>query len=168
MANEQQDLHRPLKDVFGRFATGIAIASCNDAEGNRVAITVNSFTSVSLTPALVSWCIDKNASTFESFMASDSYAISILRGDQRAISDQFAGFSDEDTPWPPTREVETGSPLLETCLAALDCKIYARHDAGDHIILIGEVVWYQSYDGAPLVYFASQYGIGPASSSDQG
>ncbi len=154
------DIHRPLKDAFGRFSTGIAIASCWNGEGDPVAITINSFASVSLAPPLLLWCLEKKASTFEKFMTAPRYGISILTAEQEDISNRFAGF--EPTPLQAEEMLNTkdGPPLLKTCLAAFDCTIVDRHEAGDHFILIGKVNDFRSHGGAPLTYFASQYGVG--------
>ncbi|WP_411817794.1 flavin reductase family protein [Hyphococcus sp. DH-69] len=151
------DKYRPLKDAFGRFVTGIVVATCKDADGKLIAITVNSFTSVSLEPPLVLWCLDNRASTYSAFMGADSYGISILRADQRTESDRFARYAG-----PPVTEAEveywnSGSPILKDRLAGFDCKVVARHDAGDHVILVGEVTKFDSAEGEPLIYFASNY-----------
>ncbi|MEL6789309.1 MAG: flavin reductase family protein [Pseudomonadota bacterium] len=151
------DIHRPLKDAFGRFATGITVATCRNAEGATVAITVNSFTSVSLEPPLVLWCLETKARTYDDFMAADSYGISVLRADQRALSDRFAGYPAPGSTPPAMRDGPTGAPLLEDCIARFDCRIVDRHPAGDHVILIAEVVDFHSEPGAPLVYFSSTY-----------
>ncbi len=151
------DQYRPLKDAFGRFATGIAIAACRNGAGENVALTINSFTSVSLEPPLVLWCIEKRASAFPDFMAADSYGVSILRADQQVVSERFSRYqpkvlaADEIETW------QTGAPILKERLAGFDCKVMARHKAGDHVILIGEVVRFDSVPGAPLTYFSSSY-----------
>ncbi len=151
------DKYRPLKDAFGRFATGIGVAACRDGKGAISAITINSFTSVSLEPSLVLWCLENRASTYSAFMGSESYGVSILRADQQSASQRFAHFlpngprEDEFETW------KTGAPILKERLAGFDCKVVARHDAGDHVILVGEVVKFDSVEGAPLIYFASNY-----------
>lgn len=157
------DKYRPLKDAFGRFATGIGIAACRNPDGSYEALTVNSFTSVSLEPPLVLWCLEYRASTYSAFMAADSYAFTILRSDQQRMSERFARYnadklsSDEVEIW------ETGAPVLKERVAGFDCKIAARHKAGDHVILVGEVVRFDSAAGAPLIYFASNYHKGAKS-----
>ena len=155
------DPHRLLKNAFGRYATGVTVVGCRDAAGAYAAITVNSFTSVSLTPPLVLWSIEKSASTFPAFMAADSYAVSVLKSGQADISQRFAtrgalGMQDDEIEtW------RTGSPLLKDRLAGFDCKVVDRHAAGDHFILVGEVIEYDAKPGAPLLYFASDYADGP-------
>lgn len=153
------DEFRPLKDAFGRFATGVGVAACKNG-GGYAAITINSFTSVALKPPLVLWCVETKAPSYAAFMAADSYAVSVLRADQQKTSERFALHA----PAPlQDEEVEiwrTGAPILKKRLAGFDCRINARHKAGDHVILVGEVVRYDSASGAPLVYFASRYETG--------
>lgn len=151
------DKYRPLKDAFGRFATGIAVAACRNGDNSIAALTINSFTSVSLEPPLVLWCLENRASSYSAFMASESYGVSILRADQQAASQRFAHFvpngprEDEFESW------VTGAPILKQRLAGFDCRIVARHEAGDHVILVGEVVKFDSAEDAALIYYASNY-----------
>lgn len=156
------DRFRPLKDAFGRFATGIGVACCADGPGNFTAITINSFTSVSLDPPLVLWCIESRATAFPDFMKADSYAVSILDAGQKNLSERFSG-----TGFTPLERGEVditacGAPLLKERLAGFACSVNARHHAGDHVIMVGRVGYFDSRDGEPLVYFASRYheGIG--------
>ncbi|WP_425408435.1 flavin reductase family protein [Hyphococcus sp.] len=151
------DKYRPLKDAFGRFATGIAVAACRTAEGNINAITINSFASVSLEPALLLWCLENRASTYSAFMAADAYSVNVLRADQQDVSDYYAGFLKDPIGEEKFQSWVTGAPVMKDRLAAFDCKIFNRHDAGDHVILVGEVVRFESGEGEPLVYYASQY-----------
>lgn len=156
------DPFRPLKDAFGRFSTGVTVATCRRRQGGFAAITVNSFTSVSLSPPLVLWCIETKASTFDDFNNSPSYAISILSDAQQSVSQRFAAHApvplspDEYEIW------STGSPILAERLAGFDCEIVDRHRSGDHVILVGKVVQFDSRAGAPLTYYASSYGGGPS------
>lgn len=155
------DPFRPLKDAFGRFSTGVAVAACANGDRGFTAITVNSFTSVSLDPALVLWCIETRASAFPDFAAAGSYSISVLTSAQQSVSERFAAHA------PPPLSAEecefwkTGAPLLKARLAGFDCTVVDRHRSGDHLILVGGVVAFDSKPGAPLTYYASRYGKGP-------
>ncbi|MEL6371943.1 MAG: flavin reductase family protein [Pseudomonadota bacterium] len=160
-SRDAADPHRDLKNAFGRFATGITVATCVGQKGEPVAITVNSFGSVSLEPPLVLWCIETKASTFADFDAADSYAISVLGADQRSLSERFAsrdGMALQDGEFDVW---ETGAPLLKDRLAGFDCRIVSRHRAGDHVILVAEVIKFDYRAGAPLLYFSSGYHQGP-------
>ena len=156
------DPFRPLKTAFGRFATGVAVAGCNSPDGGSpVMITVNSFTSVSLAPPLVLWCIEKKASTYRAFMAADAYSITVLRADQEEVSSRFASHAPRPLGLEEFERWESGAPILKDRLAAFDCGVRDRHDAGDHVVLIAEVLKFDARAGAPLLYFASRYATGP-------
>ncbi len=152
-----------LKNTFARFATGVTVVSCLPPGDNArpQAMTVNSFTSVSLDPPLVLWCIDKHSRIFKEFDTSSNYAVSILGADDQKWSEHFAtpgqhGFDDIDYD-----TLTTGAPLLKGRIAGLDCEIASRHDAGDHVILVGRVVKVDYQDEKPLLYVGRQYLAGP-------
>jgi flavin reductase (DIM6/NTAB) family NADH-FMN oxidoreductase RutF len=151
------DPYRPLKNAFSRFATGVAVAACRRPGGGFRAMTVNSFTSVSLEPPLVLWCIESRASAFADFLASDFYSISILADDQQSMSERFSSHdpapldADEYEVW------ESGAPILNGRIAGFDCEVVDRHRSGDHVILVAHVLKFDSRDAAPLVYYGSQY-----------
>lgn len=155
------DPFRPLKDALGRFATGIAVAGCANRRGGVTAITINSFASVSLEPPLVLWCLENKASSFQDFAAAQAYSISILRDRQQNLSERFARHNppplspDEYVVW------KSGAPILNDRLAGFDCEIVDRHRSGDHVILVGRIMQFDSFKGAPLLYYASRYGAGP-------
>ena len=152
-----------LKNTFARFVTGITIVSCQP-EGQDVepiGLTVNSFTSVSLNPPLVLWCIDKSSSVFDAFATSDNYAVTVLKSDQAALSGRFATPGQHAFEGLETETMVTGAPVLTDRLAALDCRVEARHEAGDHMILIGRVVEIDYSDQAPLMYVGRSYMEGP-------
>lgn len=151
------DPHKSLKNAFARFATGVTVVSCQPRSGPPVALTVNSFTSLSLAPALVLWCLDDRTSIKPAFDDAANYGVSILAADQQALSDRFAtpgqhGFAEGEY-----ETYATGAPLLKGRLAGFDCEIVARQKAGDHMILIGEVKHHDSRDGAPLIYAGRSY-----------
>ena len=156
------DPHAAQKAAFSRYPTGVTVVSCAPPGRAPLAITVNSFTSVSLTPTLVLWCIDKGSSVFGAYEASANYAVSILAHDQADASNRFAtpgrhAFEDGEAD-----VFETGAPLLKGRLAGFDCTVEARHDAGDHVILVGRVRHFDSRAGKPLIYAGRQYLEGPA------
>lgn len=155
------DPYKPLKDAFACYATGVTVVSCLPKDGKPVALTVNSFTSVSLDPALVLWCLDHRTSIRAAFEESKGYAVSVLAADQQDLSDRFAtpgqhGFAPGEG-----EAYATGSPLLPGRLAGFDCEIVARHQAGDHLVLVGEVKHFDSREGAPLIYSGRTYLTGP-------
>ncbi|MGF1455943.1 MAG: flavin reductase family protein [Alphaproteobacteria bacterium] len=149
--------NQAFRRALGAFTTGVCIVTCPPREGNDpVALTVSSFASVSLEPPLVLWCIDKGSDRFSAFFEAEAYGVSVLGEGQDAVSMAFAGngrLCDVTT-----QVAKTGAPLIDGAIAQLDCRIAARHDAGDHVILVGEVVHIVvSDERAPLVYHRGCY-----------
>lgn len=151
------DPFKPLKNAFARYPTGVTVVSCRPEGGEPVGLTVNSFTSVSLEPALVLWCVDHRSSLFEAFSKADSYAVSILAADQKELSNRFATPGRHLIAEDEAESFVTGSPLLSGRLAGFDCRIVERLGGGDHSILVGEVKHFDSRDGAPLIYAGRTY-----------
>ncbi len=154
---------RAFRDALGTFATGVCVVTTRSAgaPGGFVGLTVNSFTSVSLDPPLVLWCLGKDSDRAGVFLNTDSFAVSVLAADQEDLSRAFAGDDEAGagTGSVPTRTGVTGTPMLEGALAQIDCMVEARHDGGDHIILVGRVAELASKaSGQPLLYFRGDYG----------
>jgi len=147
-----------FRRALGCFPTGIVVVTAGmgvEAKG----ITVNSFTSVSLKPPLVLWCLGKNSSRYEIFTKPDEFTISILSDAERSASDRLAGSADCSVTGMDLVETVNGAPGLAGALTILECKREALYDAGDHVIILAEVVRFTSReDGAPLVYFRGRYG----------
>jgi flavin reductase (DIM6/NTAB) family NADH-FMN oxidoreductase RutF len=148
---------RAFRQACSKFATGITIAAVSGVDGRPHGMTVNSFTSVSMTPPLVLICIDKNANVIEHFLAASSFAVSILNDAQMETSNRFAARGQDrflDTPW---HAAESGAPLIDGALATFDTAVSQVVEAGDHVILIGEVSALTIAEGRPLLYFGSSY-----------
>jgi len=146
-----------LRQAFGSFATGVTVVTTRDADGNLVGLTANSFSAVSLNPALVLWCISLNTPSFAAFRDCSHYAINVLSADQEEISNRFASPSADKfagLDWAPGN---SGAPLLNGCIANFECSNANQYPGGDHLILVGQVENYRVNMDAPLLFFASQY-----------
>ena len=140
-----------------QFATGVCVASAIASDGSPHGLTVNSFTSVSLTPPLVLICVDHAANVIEYFRAASHFGISILDEAQREISNRFAERGQdrfENVAW---RKGENGTPLLDGAIATMECAVRQIVTAGDHDIFVGEVISAELQGGRPLLYFNSGY-----------
>lgn len=148
-----------FRAVMGSYATGVTVATTALADGQRAGLTVNSFTSVSLEPPLVLFCLDKKAAAHPIFSAASGYAINVLTAAQEPLSRAFAQRGQGPERWQGvTTEIWTsGAPIITGCLANLDCQIEARHDGGDHTIFVGRVLRLQRQEGQPLLYWGSRY-----------
>ncbi len=151
------DPFRPLKDAFSRFGTGVTIASCLSREGAPVGLTVNSFTSVSLEPPLVQWCIAKRSALFDDFMAASHYGISVLGAEQRHLSTYYATPMQHAIDSQHLDHGYDGTPLLLERLAGFDCELVNAIEAGDHVILLAQIIAFDSREGAPLIYVNRAY-----------
>lgn len=144
---------------MGQFLTGVTIVTAAAQDGTPLGLTVNSFTSVSLDPPLVLFCIDKKAGCYEAMVGAPGYAVHILGGDQADLSNRFAARgTDRFADLTYTRGLH-GAPILPGAMALLECRTVQRVDAGDHTILIGQVERLDPGDRArsPLGYLRGRY-----------
>jgi len=150
---EKQEFRR----LCGKFASGITVATVLDAAGAPHGMTANSFTSVSLTPPLVLVCVDHRARILEHFRIGEYFGVNILSAGQRHFSDKFAGSGYDRFEGVDWYAGQTGVPLLPDVLATIECARMKVVTAGDHDIVIGEVLHANCQDGDPLVFYGSQY-----------
>src|SRR5947207_10192254 len=147
-----------LRDVLGRFVTGVTVVTASGTEG-PVGITANSFTSVSLDPALVLFCIHQASRVRATFAVARFFAINILRADQESLSRRFSGPADKRVGGIAFRRGVTGAPLLDDALAYLECSVHRQIDAGDHVIVIGQVCDFKVQETGvqPLAFYRGRY-----------
>ena len=149
-----QDLFRA---VLGRFASGITVITTLDAAGVPHGMTVSAFSSLSLEPPLVLACLARNATMMPVLDTAEAFGVNILRDGQEAISRRFAGPVDDRFGGIGYTEGRLGAPILDEVLAWLQCRIVARHLAGDHLILVGQVDEAGVHEGRPLLYYRGGY-----------
>jgi flavin reductase (DIM6/NTAB) family NADH-FMN oxidoreductase RutF len=148
---------KDLRECLGRFATGITVVTCLDANDQPCGITVNSFSSVSLEPPLVLWSIANVSHSLEAYLDAEFFAINVLAANQRQLSAHFAGSDHTVFDGIDYSRSEHGVPLLPDSLARLECATEQVHAAGDHYIIIGKVESFEWRDGQPLLYFGGDY-----------
>ena len=146
-----------LREALGNFVTGVTVITTRSEE-ELYGLTANSFSSVSLDPPLVLFSLSRTAECFAAFQSSKHFAVNVLRSDQEALSNRFAT-KDIDkwsgVGWAPG---QGGCPLLDGAVATFECRITARHEGGDHVIYVGEVLTFsQGEGGAPLAFFRGGY-----------
>ncbi|MGS4943910.1 flavin reductase family protein [Meridianimarinicoccus sp. RP-17] len=149
-------MERPYRDALGTFATGVTIVTAAAPDG-PVAITVNSFASVSLSPALVLWSIDLGSDRCPLFRNATHSAIHVLGREQALLARHFAkngrDFNGQD--WSLS---DMGVPLLAGCPARLECELVADHPGGDHRILVNQVLRVTRAPGEPLLFAGGAFG----------
>ena len=148
-----------FRNTLKRWASGVSIVTTR-REGGIRGITVSSFCSLSLEPPLILICIDRKARSHDAIDREGCFAVNILRSNQRELSEMAAGRSGAegaDLPDVSYRSEVTGAPVLDDCLAWLDCRLEAGHDGGDHTIYVGRVEASGTAGGEPLLYFTGGY-----------
>jgi flavin reductase (DIM6/NTAB) family NADH-FMN oxidoreductase RutF len=151
--------HRSLRDAFGQFATGVTVVTTLDKNGSPIGLTANSFASVSLDPPLVSWCVDRSSTRFNEFFDAQYFTISVLTSEQQEISNLFAMRSWDQTVFDDTQWFEglNKVPQIPNVNARFHCKTAHCYEGGDHIIIVGSVLDYESEANEPLVFFQGDY-----------
>lgn len=142
-----------FREALGQFPTGVTIVTAAGAD-RLVGMTVNSFASVSLDPPLVLWSVAKATASFAVFMAADAYAVHFLNAGQSDLAMRFAGRIDDKFAGLDHGPGVTGAPVLAGVEPLLECRVWARHDGGDHMILVGEVVSIRTREHKPLLFHA--------------
>jgi flavin reductase (DIM6/NTAB) family NADH-FMN oxidoreductase RutF len=141
-----------------RFPTGVTIVTTL-ADGVPYGFTANAFTSVSADPPMVLICVNREASAHPMISRASIFCVNILAAGQAEIAklfadhgrrtDRFEGLS--------TRRAATGAPVIDGCLAYVDCRLAEEHTAGTHTLFLGEVLDTGSIDGRPLGYLNGAY-----------
>jgi 3-hydroxy-9,10-secoandrosta-1,3,5(10)-triene-9,17-dione monooxygenase reductase component len=150
---------RAFRDALGLYASGITVIAGHD-EDEPLGFTCQSFYGVSLAPPLISFSVMTNSSTYPRIRKTGRFSVNVLAQSQQSLSDQFGRKGKDRWAGVAWRMTQGRNPIIEGTLLWLDCKIAAEHQAGDHCIVIGEVIamslndW---HDGAPLLYFKGKY-----------
>jgi 3-hydroxy-9,10-secoandrosta-1,3,5(10)-triene-9,17-dione monooxygenase reductase component len=135
-----------LRRVMAHWPTGITVITATDLDGSRVGLVCNSFTSISLDPPLVSWAVDLGSSAIRSWERVDAYSVHILSEDDRAYVQQFCRPGSAKFDGVQTLLTDLGTPTLPDIEVRLDCRVVARYEAGDHLILLGKVITHRTVD----------------------
>ena len=147
-----------FRKVCSRFATGVAVLTVSDQAGGPHGLTVNSFTSVSADPPLVLVCIDNSCTLLPFFESASHFGLSFLEERQQDISMRFAFVPERRFDGVNWSSTPNGIPVIDGVLGWMECRIEQRVQAGDHRILIGEVVGAEiRLEELPLVYYGSGY-----------
>lgn len=148
---------KSFRQCLGKFATGVTVVTCCDANGNPCGITANSFSSVSLEPPLVLWNIAKVSNSLEAYLDAKHFAINVLAEDQQSLSAHFARSDHTLFDGIEYSLTDDGAPKLTGTLALFECRTHEIHDCGDHFIIVGEVTGFSAGDGNPLLFYGGSY-----------
>lgn len=144
---------KDLRQVLGRYPTGVAIVTTRTADGRAVGLTINSFASLSLDPALVLWSLVDRSPNLGAFLDARHFAISVLADHHQGLASRFANPAVLDKfHQVAVREAPEGVPVIADALATLVCANDSHQRAGDHELFVGRVLRIDRHDGAPLVF----------------
>jgi 3-hydroxy-9,10-secoandrosta-1,3,5(10)-triene-9,17-dione monooxygenase reductase component len=146
-----------FREVLGHFATGVTIVTAMEDEG-PVGFTCQAFSALSLDPPMVVLAPSKDSTSWPKIAKAGSFCVNILESKQEALcrafsvsgADKFEGVG-----WSPAA---SGAPVLDGCLAWIDCELELTHDAGDHELVLGRVHDLGVEEGTPLLYYRSGFG----------
>lgn len=154
-AAPESDL-RAYRRALGAFATGVCVITVDTPEG-PLGITVNSFTSVSLDPPLILWCLDEASDRWPAFAAASRFAVHVLNGEGQPDAERFAWGICKLEPHEYAAEPD-GPPLMPHAVARFVCSTADRFQLGDHMVIVGRVESYESAPGDALVFYKGRYG----------
>lgn len=147
-----------FRKVLGRFATGITVVTALDDDRSPIGLTVNAFTSLSLDPPLVLFCLDKRNASRSAFTKGKCFTLNMLGEEQQDVSVTFSSPVEDRFASVPIETLETGVPILTGCIANLECLVDAVHEGGDHLIIVGRVEkLFHAESGRPLLYYNGRY-----------
>ena len=152
-----QDL-RAFRRCLAQFGTGVTVITAQAGE-EKAGVTVNSFASLSLEPPLVTWAIKRESRSYSVFEQAGHFAVNILAADQMDVSRCFASGDTDKFAQVAWRPGGSGAPLLDDVLATLECEITAKHEGGDHVLLVGRVRHFARFEREPLLFVQGRYGV---------
>ncbi|CAM5464442.1 MULTISPECIES: flavin reductase family protein [Streptomyces] len=142
-----------LRRTLGRFATGVGVIAAQGPEG-PVGVLVNSFTSVSLAPPTVLFCIATTSRTWPHIERAGTFAASFLREEQRETAERFWRSETDRFAGVATTTAATGAPVLADSLGYVDCRVREVLRRDDHYLVLGSVVEARPLGaGSPLLFF---------------
>ena len=150
---------RSLRNAFGTFATGVTVVTMRDDAGNPTGVTVNSFSSLSLEPALCLFSLGKEQVSCRWMEPGCHFIVNVLAEGQDDIAWGFAKPREDKfdgVPSAPGSVVDV--PYIEGTLSRFECRLWAKHDGGDHDLIIGEVVHIDTAEGRPMLFYRGAMG----------
>ncbi|MCY3981414.1 MAG: flavin reductase family protein [Alphaproteobacteria bacterium] len=156
MLDTQNDSIRQLRDAFGTVPTGVTVVTLCDDKGRATGITVGSFSSLSLEPALVMFSVGSHQVSCRWFERCTHFNVNVLSAHQAALAHQFAKPLKDKFAGVDWHEDQNGTPAIEDTLATFSCRKWNIMEAGDHWIVLGEIKDFRSKEGEPLVFHGGQ------------
>lgn len=138
------------KQALAKFPTGVAVVTALNRAGKPIGLTVNSFVSISLEPAIVSWSLRLKSSLYEHFAEAGSFVVNVLAADQSELATQFATRGEDRFEGVCWSSGACGDPVLAGAVATFQCEEVSSLLVGDHMVFFGGVVAFSGFAGEPL------------------
>ena len=148
---------RDLRNALGSFGTGVTVVTSGNLQSRLVGVTANSFSSVSLEPPIVLWSLVSSSPSLEVFDATGRFVINVLALEQINLSKQFSKTLEDKFAGVEYTEGLGGLPVIQNCVATLECKTIQRTVVGDHILFLGQVENYVYENKTPLLFCQGNY-----------
>lgn len=149
---------RELRNALGQFATGVCLITTMSEDHTPLAITANSFSSVSLDPPLVLWSLQSNSDVYEHFCKPRFFGINVLTYEQQPLSARYAAKGQHEIEPAHYRSGKYGTPIIRDALLNLECALEATYEGGDHLIIVGRIRdMHRKPTGLPLLFFGGVY-----------
>jgi flavin reductase (DIM6/NTAB) family NADH-FMN oxidoreductase RutF len=148
-----------LRNALRQFLTGVVVVTTVNSQGEPVGLAANSFSSVSLSPPLVLWSLNKKSKSLNAFQATKYFGISVLSADQMSLASRFAAPIENRFSGVEFKQSSSGVPMFENCASWFECSSSSEYDGGDHVIFVGKVISCGCSDRMPLLYARGAYGV---------
>ncbi|MFL5403012.1 MAG: flavin reductase family protein [Gemmatimonadales bacterium] len=146
-----------FRQLLGRFATGVTILTVVTPDGRPLGMTANSLASVSLSPPLISVCVDREAEMHDAIFRVPDFVVNVLASHQETLARRFADKHEDRFDGIGYHLTPEGLILLGGALAHIECRRHAEFPGGDHTIVIGQVTGGTTNKGRPLLYYRGGY-----------
>jgi flavin reductase (DIM6/NTAB) family NADH-FMN oxidoreductase RutF len=147
------------RQALGTFATGVSVITASTDTGELAGLTVNSFTSVSLQPPLILWCLASSSESLGVFKRASHFAVNILAAEQVNLSTHFATKQENKFKSIKFLSGQGGAPLLADCVTWLQCQTTAQYELGDHWVFVGHVLEVETTSREALLFHQGQYAM---------
>ncbi len=146
-----------FRSALSAFTTGVVIVTTLCPEGEKVGLTVNSFSSLSMEPPMVLWCLEKRSQSVPLFAKGRSFTINVLTDQQQHLAQIFSSKNHDRFKDVALAGDPTGAPIIEGCLSWFECGVADVFDGGDHYIITGLVTRFGRRDEKPLIFHDGKY-----------
>ncbi|WP_150292506.1 flavin reductase family protein [Sphingobium estronivorans] len=159
VANEATIDAAHFRHALGHYPTGVCIITARSAEGELFGMAVGSFTSVSLSPALVGFFPDNGSTSWPRIRACGSFCVNVIGSHQLGLCRQFAARGGNKFEGVTHRLSPAGHPILDDCVMWIDCALHDEVATGDHRLVLGRVAALEvERADHPLLFLRGAYG----------